>query len=260
MLVDSPQDSFLGKSYDSGFRARENAVSPASGVRSAQGMLLEPGGGPLAGPRRRTLRPEPEAPTPSRASDDPAPPLRAPPARQAFESEFEVLETPAPLVRRSDLPAASDLFAPVGGSDLGLTPLTRVSAPDPTLLALTRGTERAEPRRRFYTKWLFWFAFGIAFGTGIAWVAVSDVSAEVYSARVWAAGKLRSIRVHAEAESAPVASGVVLDSAPAIPTVDVTQLPKAREEQPPSQVPGVAPAPAPPAPGAPALQHAPGPR
>jgi hypothetical protein len=239
-LVDSPEGSFLGKSFDSGFRARENAISPASGVRSAQGMLLQQGGSPLAGPRRKTLRAE----------------LEAPPAREAFESELEVVETPPPLARRSAPPPASELFEPEAGSEPSLT---RVSAPDSTLLALARGEE--QPRRRFNVKrlFLFAFAFGIAAGSVIAWVGVSDVSAQIYGARVWAANKLRSIRVHPESE-APTATGTAVEVPPTIPTIDVNQLPKAREEQAPSQGQSVAPAPTPTAPGAPALQHAPGPR
>jgi hypothetical protein len=257
MLIDSAQGSQLGKSFDSGFRARHEAISPASGVRSAQGgELLQaapPPPLPLGGPRRRAPPPEPE---PSAG-------------REELESEFEILETEPPI-RRSAIPLASELFEPEAGS---APSVTRVSAPDQSLLALARRDEAereestdSRPIRRFSAKRFFWFVFGIAVGTGlawgIAWVAASDVSAEVYSARVWMASKLRAIRPHPGIET-PAASSALPDALPVIPTVDVTQLPRAREEreeQAPSQGQNVAPASAPPAPGAPALQHAPGPR
>jgi hypothetical protein len=115
-----------------------------------------------------------------------------------------------------------------------------------------------------------WFVLGLGVGGIIAWAASSDVGADVYRARLWAASTLRAVRGHVAGESAPVAArapAVTASAAPtvpiAIPTIDVNQLPKARDEQgpplEPPQAQGATPAPIR-APGAPALQQAPGPR
>ncbi len=160
-------------------------------------------------------------------------------------------------------------------SDIDLEPArTRLELPDPSLLALARGdADRsreeggsgpdAPPARadRPSRMRFFWFVLGITVGAGIAWaVASNDLSPEIYRARVWVAGTLRSIRGKAEPEAPPAPVKAVSTPAPAaIPTVDVTQLPKAREEQAPAPV-STVPTLAAPSPGAPALTHAPGPR
>jgi hypothetical protein len=208
---------------DSGFRSRKNAYSPASGVRSA-----------------RDGQPIPPMPrTPDESLE---------PARVEFESDIDLepARTRPPFV------------------------------PDDALLALARGAEQADvasepdekanrgraPRARF-----LWFVLGIAVGVGVAWgVASNDVSPEVYRARVWAAKTLRSIRGKQAEPEVPAPSAAPTSPTPlptSIPTVDVTQLPKAHE---PAGEEEVAPAlppmtnDVPTRPGAPALSHAPGPR
>jgi hypothetical protein len=219
--------STIGAPRDSGLRARENAISPASGVRSAQkGELLHP-----SAPRQLIL------------------------PRLAFDSEFEA----EPLSTRVDVPGPSLLALARGELEAAREP-----APQE---AEERGEEEQEPeervedeapKRELRTR-LAWFGFGIVVGAAITWSAASDVSADVYRARVWVASTLRSIRTTATADvsALPVENGAATSPQSAIPTVDVTQLPKVREEAP---GPTAAPVSTPTSPGAPALQHAPGPR
>jgi hypothetical protein len=170
------------------------------------------------------------------------------------------------------------------------TGTTEVGTPDPALLlALAKGQGGLEPAPEALepegepspapqsARWhspLALFVFGMIVGGALVWAATNDVTAQVFRARLWAASTLRSVRAHAHgaddlpaasaapvvggATASPAAPGALNSPAPAIPTVDVTQLPKAREER--VQPPGTPPVSLPPAPGAPALQHAPGPR
>jgi hypothetical protein len=131
--------------------------------------------------------------------------------------------------------------------------LTKVGTPDPSLLALARG----ETRRRPEGQRLVWFLFGVIFGGGIVWAVTCDVSADVYRARVWAAQTLRAVRAHATG-SAHAEVPAVATASVTIPTVDVSELPRVKEEAP--QKASAAPVAAPTAPGAPALKNAPGPR
>jgi hypothetical protein len=138
--------------------------------------------------------------------------------------------------------------------------LTQVGAPDPSLLALSRREEEAAlaPSLERRPRRAVWFGLGVLVGGILVWAATNDVSADVYRARVWAASTLRSVRGHAGEAAAPATSATVASAPAVIPTVDVTQLPKASDEQ--VQPPTGAPAATLPAPGAPALPHAPGPR
>jgi hypothetical protein len=180
MSVDPAKGAMAGKQMGSGFRARKNAESPASGVRSAGA------------------------------------------ARGAFESEAG---------------------------------LTKVGTPDPSLLALARGETRRKPE----SQRLVWFLFGVIFGGGAVWAVTSDVSAEVYRARVWTAQTLRAVRAHATGGAHAEVPAAATAATTAIPTVDVSELPRAKEEA-PQKGSVAAPVVAPTAPGAPALKSAPGPR
>jgi hypothetical protein len=134
--------------------------------------------------------------------------------------------------------------------------LTQVGAPDASLLALARGEKKAErmpPRRAV------WFLFGVVIGATGVWGATGNVASDVYRTRMWAAHALRSARGHATdivSPAAPKSDAAALAPVP-IPTVDVSELPRVKEEAQQGQATTAG---APPAPGAPALQHAPGPR
>jgi hypothetical protein len=203
--------------------------------------------------------------------------------RAAPHDPFRSAPVPPPAPATPDA-AFTPVRLPFDSSEL--VTATQVGPPDPSLLALARGelakqaalaqqaalvplTEamphgvetvrvdmRTAPRR------LVWFLFGLGVGAAafVAWAALGDVTADVYRARLWAASTLRSVRGRAVDDApVPLPASTVAVAPQVIPTIDVTQLPKAASE--PAQAPRVAPALAPPAPpGAPALQQAPGPR
>jgi hypothetical protein len=134
--------------------------------------------------------------------------------------------------------------------------LTRVKAPDVDLLAIAGGSARSAGVRR-----LGWFVLGALAGACVVWFATSDVKADVYRARLWAASELRALHGHDEADASPATSAPApapavgpLTVAP-IPTVDVGRLPRSTP-----RTPATATAPTFASPGAPALTHAPGPR
>jgi hypothetical protein len=245
------KDSSLGSALDSGFRGRVNAVSPASGVRAAPHD-------PFANWRASSAAP----PAPAVSFSEPVTPRAAfaPSGRVPFDSEPETVLThvgpPDPsllLLARGELAKQAAL-----AQQAALVPLldaADVVATRPASEALTSAV--AKPPSR-----LVWFLFGLGVGGIVAGVAATDLSADVYRARLWAASTLRSVRGHVTDDvPAPTATPAppVLPTPPVIPTIDVTQLPKAATEQ--AQAPSAARPLAPPAaPGAPALQQAPGPR
>jgi hypothetical protein len=204
----------IGPSLSSGFRSRQNAISPASGIRSAPGALRPPA--PLVLPR-------------------------LPAYRESLDSEAVT---------------------------------TEIGEPDPSLLALSRQAPppapdppaaEPEPRRGGGYSRLAWFVLGAFVGGTSVWAVSTDLKADVFRARTWVASTLRSVRAHAHPgedvhpASPPTPSAeLAAPPGPVIPTVDVSQLPKVREEQ--VQPALTTPAPSPLAPGAPALPHAPGPR
>jgi hypothetical protein len=134
---------------------------------------------------------------------------------------------------------------------------THFGPPPASLLALARGEPDEQPARpRTKPLRALWFCLGLLVGAGVVWSAKGDVRADVYRARMWVASHLRAMRPHgkpiASVDAAPGAAG------PAIPTVDVADLPRegdeatAKPSAPTPQAPAVA--------GSPALRHAPGPR
>jgi hypothetical protein len=137
--------------------------------------------------------------------------------------------------------------------------MTQVKAPDIELLAITRGKMPGGQVRR-----LAWFVLGVLVGACVVWAATSDVKADVYRARLWAASELRSLHGHDDASdatpsaSAPAPAPAVgpLTVAP-IPTVDIGRLPHSTPHAPAT---ATAPTFAPSSPGDPVLPHAPGPR
>jgi hypothetical protein len=132
--------------------------------------------------------------------------------------------------------------------------LTRVGIPDASLLRMARG----EDPRPWGTR-IRWFLLGVFVGVTALWIATSDAPADVYRARLWVANQLRGLRGRTlDYATSPPASSSVADPG-SIPTVDVTDLPRAVV---PPLAPPVSPAPSSPptAPGAPTLDHAPGPR
>jgi hypothetical protein len=177
-------------------------------------------------------------------------------------------DSPASGVRAAqNEPALTPPVAPLRlplESDPGLT---RIGMPDPSLLALSRGEPgkqsapdappgpRAEskpkPRR------LLWFLFGLLVGGVAVWSATSDVAEDVYRARMWAARTLRAAGGHPDAPQ-PGPGPEPVAAPAAIPTVDVSELPRAKEEK--AQGASTGAAAAPPSPGAPALENAPGPK
>ena len=143
--------------------------------------------------------------------------------------------------------------------------LTRIGPPPPSLLALARGEEEEKETAGAVsapakTRPLLWFCLGLVLGAGGIWGAKCDVAGDVYRARAWVASSLRAVRAAGKSAGNPTRVAIEAPVASVIPTVDVTELPRAREERP--QKPSAAPASVatPPTPGAPALPHAPGPR
>jgi hypothetical protein len=140
--------------------------------------------------------------------------------------------------------------------------LTQIGPPPPQLLALARREPEREVRAPSRGRPVLWFLLGLLVGASGVWGAKSDVRADVYRARAWVASSLRAARGHGKEQPAS-AGATVQVTAGAIPTVDVTELPHAREERPPNAARSIV-APAsvvsPPAPGAPAWRHAPGPK
>jgi hypothetical protein len=143
--------------------------------------------------------------------------------------------------------------------------LTEIGVPDPSLLALSRGEPgkqsapgtQPRPRPEPKPRRLLWFLFGLLVGGMAVWSATSDVTEDVYRARMWAARTLRAAGGHADAPQPGPGPGPVTAPA-AIPTVDVSELPRAKEEK--AQGASTGAAVAPPSPGAPALENAPGPK
>jgi hypothetical protein len=140
-------------------------------------------------------------------------------------------------------------------------PMTRVKRPDPALLAMARGEVRGAHVRR-----MGWFVLGALAGACAVWFLTSDVTADVFRARVWIASELRSLHGHDDAgdATAPSASSPAPAAAlrpmtvPPIPAVDVSRLPRSTAPRAPATA--SSPTLGPSSPGAPALQHAPGPR
>jgi hypothetical protein len=133
---------------------------------------------------------------------------------------------------------------------------TEIKAPDPSLLAFSRGkAQRARLRS------LGWFLCGALVGAVAVWTQTRDVPSDVYRARAWAASSLRGLHMHGEdgapapsvSSPAPAAGIGTLASTP-VPTVDVSTLPRVSD-----RTPRASPT-APVQPGAPTLAHAPGPR
>jgi hypothetical protein len=133
--------------------------------------------------------------------------------------------------------------------------LTQVGEPPASLLALARGEPAVEASSRTQPRRALWFCLGLLVGATGVWCAKSDVRADVYRARAWAANGLRAMRAHA-GSSAP-AEVSRLEKVVAIPTVNVTDLPREPDETAPKTS---GPPAQPRVPGAPALPHAPGPR
>jgi hypothetical protein len=143
---------------------------------------------------------------------------------------------------------------------------TEIKAPDPSLLAISRGDAQRARLRSFA-----WFLCGALAGACAVWSRTRDVPADVYRARVWVASSLRALHVadRDEGSPAPVASSLAPAPAPApaagtlvsmpVPTVDVATLPRASEHSARPSPPAPTPV-APVQPGAPVLAHAPGPQ
>ncbi|HEY2510512.1 MAG TPA: hypothetical protein VGI39_06640 [Polyangiaceae bacterium] len=121
--------------------------------------------------------------------------------------------------------------------------LTRVDAPDSTLLAIARGEL---PRRRGPS--IGWFIFGVLAGAVAVWVATGGAPADVYRARLWVADSLRAL--HGRLSGTPVATpanNATARPAPSaapptnIPVVNVADLPRspdpAASSAPPPSVP-----------------------
>jgi hypothetical protein len=190
------------------------------------------------------------------------------------------LPTPASGVRSApELPNAASYVPPRPAFD-SEPQLTRVTAPDAELLALTRHAKTPAARRGRKRLAFFWFVVGTATGGTAVWCTTRDVRADVDRARVWITDALHALHSQATGEtsdapaaavpapSAADAPSVNAASAPAtqaptaqpaaqpssqdgVPTVDVGQLPHARGNDPSSSSPPL---------GAPTLTNAPGPR
>lgn len=139
---------------------------------------------------------------------------------------------------------------------------TEIKAPDPSLLAISRGKEQRARLRSFA-----WFLCGALAGACAVWSQTRDVPADVYRARAWAASSLRALHMRDHDDGspaptvpspAPAAAVGPLASTP-VPTVDVSTLPRASDRAARASAPAPAPV-VPVQPGAPALAHAPGPR
>jgi hypothetical protein len=156
-------------------------------------------------------------------------------------------------------------------SDAGLT---RVGPPPASLLALARGEPSQAsdasgavviapagnhaPAATARVSRVRWFCLGMLAGAAAVWCAKGDARSDVYRARAWAASSLRAVTSHAAAR-APALVPLATSEPAAIPTVNVTDLPRERDEvvAPKAAIPTPIAAPAP---GAPMLKHAPGPR
>jgi hypothetical protein len=135
---------------------------------------------------------------------------------------------------------------------------TEIKAPDPSLLAFSRGKAQRARLRSFA-----WFLCGAFVGAVAVWGQTRDIPSDVYRARAWAASSLRALHMRGREDAvqapavpspAPAAAVGPLASTP-VPTVDVSTLPRVSDSTP-------RPSPVAPAvqPGAPTLAHAPGPR
>src|SRR5205814_3234099 len=77
--------------------------------------------------------------------------------------------------------------------------LTRVTPPDPSLLALARGNTLKLRRGRKRAA-ILWFTLGALSGGAAVWSVTSDVRADVYRARIWTAETLRALHSQATGE------------------------------------------------------------
>ncbi|MGO8993220.1 MAG: hypothetical protein ACLQVI_07815 [Polyangiaceae bacterium] len=203
-------------------------------------------------------------------SDDPAKRATAGTVGKSLGSGFRARmpgESPASGVRS----ASAEVSGPVPTGWTSPRPrlesepgMTQIGSPPASLLALARGEadEAAAGRKAPKPRRVLWFVLGLMVGVGGTSAAKGELSADVYRARMWIASSLRAVRAHGgENQVVATTTAAAPTGAPVvIPTVDVSELPRVKEE--PAQAPSGGPTSvaSPPAPGAPALQHAPGPR
>lgn len=136
--------------------------------------------------------------------------------------------SPLPPVPQPPVPTPQPYLPPRPAFDSEGS-LTRVDAPDSTLLAIARGEN---PSRRGPS--VGWFVVGVLAGAIAVWLATGGAPGDVYRARVWIADELRALHSHLSEAPSPAPAPTAARSAPSssaaaapnIPVVNVSDLPR----------------------------------